>query len=512
VTVPALLSGELRATGWTLALVAALNLLVCVVWIRGVLRSKVTGRLERFAALSERMDGGARWPVEGRDEIDTLASALNHLVDDLGRQQAALDRLANSDLVTGLPNRRRLLEVLDERLGAGGAASSVLVYIDLVGFKSLNDVHGHAAGDAVLAVFGERLRQLPAPLFCAARVGGDEFGLVLDGVGLHDGAAWFGTVIDGLVKPVDWAGHRVRFNLIAGVAARPDQGDVTTWMSMADLAMYAARRERQGRVGLFTEALRASSATRRVIGERLYGAIESGEIQAWFQPVVRASDGEVVGFEALARWRLDDTWISPDQFVPAAEDAGLIGRLTERILEQTCDFLTALAATGRADVRCSVNVSPGQVADPQLAEQLLAVLDARGVDPRRLAVEITEEAVQSRHERVAETLSVLRARGVQVWLDDFGIGHASFARLRDFSFDVLKIDRSFTRVRGDGMLEGIVQFGQRMGLSVTAEGVETAEDLEALRAMGCDRVQGYHIGRPMPAEQAVAWRSPAKCA
>lgn len=515
VEVPALLSSELRVTATALALMTLLNLLVSVLWIHHVLRRKVTGRLGHFAAISRGRETGCggreRWPVEGEDDIDQLAGALNTLVDDLERQQAALDRMAYEDMVTGLPNRRRLLEWLSERLSVPrdeGARPSVLVYIDLVGFKPINDALGHAVGDAVLRTFAERLCALPPPLARVVRVGGDEFGLLLDGIPLADAATWFAGMVDGLVAEVEVGGQRLRFDLIAGLAERPIEGDASAWLSMADIAMYAARRERRGRIGVYTDDLRAAVHARHVIGKQLFSAIDHRHIEAWFQPVVSLRDGRLLGFEALARWRLEGAWVPPIQFIPVAEEEGLIGPLTTLMLEQVCDFLSALSAAGRGDLVCSLNVSPVQVADHRLPEQLMAIAEARGADPRRIAIEVTEEAIQSRPEWVAEIFRAIRACGFRLWLDDFGIGHASFARLRDYPFDVLKIDRSFTMARQEtgaaNLLEGIIHFGQRIGLSVTAEGVETEEDRLALEAMGCDHAQGYHFGRPMPASVAVS--------
>ena len=515
VEVPALLGSQWRITAAALALMTVLNLLVCVVWVRHALRRKVTGRLGRFVAISRGREAGGvapeRWPVEGEDDIDQLGRALNTLVDDLERQQAVLDRMAYEDMVTGLPNRRRLLEWLSERLAkpvAEGAPPSVLVYIDLVGFKPINDALGHAVGDAVLRTFAERLCALPPPLARVVRVGGDEFGLLLDGVPLADAAAWFAGVVDGLVAEVDVGGQRLRFDLIAGLAERPGEGDASAWLSMADIAMYAARRERRGRIGLYTDDLRAAVHARHVIGKQLFSAIDHRTIEAWFQPVVNLRDGRLLGFEALARWRLDGAWVPPMQFIPVAEEEGLIGPLTTLMLEQVCDLLAGLSAVGRGDLVCSLNVSPVQVADHRLPEQLMAIVEARGADPRRIAIEVTEEAIQSRPEWVAETFRAIRACGFRLWLDDFGIGHASFARLRDYAFDVLKIDRSFTMARQEtraaNLLEGIIHFGQRIGLAVTAEGVETEDDRRALEAMGCDHAQGYHFGRPMPASEAIS--------
>jgi len=512
VDVPALLTGELFATASVLAIMAMLNLVVCVVWVRAVLRRKVTGRLGLFADLSRRMNesglGGERWPVSGDDEIDRLALALNQLVDDLDRHRAALDRLAYEDAVTGLPNRRRLLELMAERV-VGPAAPSALVYIDLVGFKPINDALGHAAGDAVLRRLAERMAALPAPVACAARVGGDEFGLLLDGVGQEEAARWFATVVDGLVDQVEYGGQRVRFDLIAGIAGCPTDGDASAWLSMADLAMYAVRRQRSGRIGLYAPALGTAAQSRHVIATRLREAIEARAVDAWFQPLVRLRDDTVVGVEALARWRVDDAWVPPSEFIPVAEEEGLMPALTLLMLRQACELLHAASASGSADLVCSVNVSAFHVTDPRLPEQWSTVVASYGIDPRRIAFEVTEDAFESRPEWIAATFQAIRSRGFQLWLDDFGTGHSSLARLRDYPFDVLKVDRSFVHSRLEpkaaGLLEGIVRFGQRIGLTITAEGVETADDLEALKSMGCDRAQGFHLARPMPAGALIAW-------
>jgi diguanylate cyclase (GGDEF)-like protein len=512
VDVPALLTTELVATASALAIMAMLNLVICVVWVRAVLRRKVTGRLGVFADLSRRMNetglGGQRWPVSGDDEIDRLASALNQLVDDLDRHRSALDRLAYEDAVTGLANRRRLLERMAERV-AGPPAPSALVYIDLVGFKPINDALGHAAGDAVLRRLAERMAALPSPLVCAARIGGDEFGLLLDGVGQEDAAEWFGTIVDDLVAEVEYGGQRVRFDLLAGIAERPPEGDASAWLSMADLAMYAVRRQRSGRIGLYAPALGAAAQSRHVIALRLREAIAGRAVEAWFQPLVRLRDDAVVGVEALARWRVDNAWVPPSDFIPVAEEEGLMPALTLLMLGQACDFLQAASAAGRDELVCSVNVSALQVADARLPDQWSTLVASRGIAPGRIAFEVTEDAFESRPEWIAATFQAIRSRGFQLWLDDFGTGHSSLARLRDYPFDVLKVDRSFVRSRSEPkaaeLLEGIVRFGQRIGLTVTAEGIETAEDLDALRAMGCDRAQGFHLARPMPAHQGFGW-------
>lgn len=512
VDVPALLTAELLATASALVVMGMLNLVICVLWVRAAIRRKVTGRLGQFAALSRRMNetglGDERWPVTGEDEIDRLALALNHLVDDLDRHRAALDRLAYEDAVTGLPNRRRLLELMAERVAAPPAASA-LVYIDLVGFKPINDALGHAAGDAVLRRLAERMAALPEPVACAARIGGDEFGLLLEGVGQEDAARWFATVVDGLVEEVDYGGQRVRFDLLAGIAERPADGDASAWLSMADLAMYAVRRQRTGRIGLYSAALGAAAQSRHVIATRLRHAIEAGRLEAWFQPLVRLHDNAAVGVEALARWRIDDAWVPPSEFIPVAEEEGLMPALTLLMLDQACKLLQAASAAGRADLVCSVNVSALHVTDPRLPDAWSARVAACGIDPKRIAFEVTEDAFESRPEWIAATFQAIRSRGFQLWLDDFGTGHSSLARLRDYPFDVLKVDRSFVRSRTEpkaaGLLEGIVRFGQRIGLTVTAEGVETADDLEALKAMGCDRAQGFHLARPMPAGDLLAW-------
>ena len=301
----------------------------------------------------------------------------------------------------------------------------------------------------------------------------------------------------------------MRFDLLAGIAERPAEGDASAWLSMADLAMYAVRRQRAGRIGLYSPALGAAAQSRHVIATRLREAIEARALDAWFQPLVRLRDNAVVGVEALARWRVDEAWVPPSEFIPVAEEEGLMPALTSLMLEQACQLLQAASAAGRADLVCSVNVSALHVTDPRLPEQWSVQAASCGIDPQRIAFEVTEDAFESRPEWIAATFQAIRSRGFQLWLDDFGTGHSSLARLRDYPFDVLKVDRSFVRSRLEpkaaGLLEGIVRFGQRIGLTITAEGVETADDLEALKAMGCDRAQGFHLARPMPADALMAW-------
>lgn len=306
IEVPALLSQEFITTGWLLALATALNVAICVVWMRWELRRKVIRRLHAFAELSERYDPRApsqqRWPVHGDDDIDALAQALNRMGGDLRDKQASLDRLARVDSLTGLSNRLQLIEMLQaraEQWDEVSPAQHCLVFIDLDGFKEINDAFGHSAGDAVLSALAERMRALGPPVVCAARIGGDEFALLLEGLSVTESTRWLRAQMDGLAQPISVDQRQIRFDLAAGVAPLSPGADALSWLRASDLAMYAAKRHHEERVFQYDPIMLEAARVRRHQVDALARAIEADDLEVWFQ---RSSMPSRVTSPRLKRW------------------------------------------------------------------------------------------------------------------------------------------------------------------------------------------------------------------
>ncbi|MGY1602402.1 putative bifunctional diguanylate cyclase/phosphodiesterase [Geodermatophilus sp. SYSU D00815] len=465
------------------------------------------------AELRCRRDGGDRWLgvrlIDLRDDDDVRGIVL-HATDitDRKRAEAALEHLAFHDPLTGLANRALLTDRVDRALRGPDPASVALVLVDLDGFKAVNDTLGHPVGDALLREVAARLTSAVRGGDLVARLGGDEFAVLvrLDG-GDRSGqaAATAARVLELLRRPVVLDGQRVEISGSLGIAVGAPGATSDSLVGDADLAMYAAKVAGRDRCLVFDPALREGAHQRRLLEQGLRTALDDGELRLVYQPVVDLADERVVGVEALLRWHsptLGD--VPPDRFVPVAEELGLIDRIGAWVLAEAC---TAAAAWRRerpgGEFSVAVNVSPLQLTGPDLAGVVTRALADSGLPPSALVLEVTETALMSDPERAARCLSALRATGVRVALDDFGVGHSSLGYLRQFDVDVLKVDRSFVAEIGpDGalpaILRGMVDLGTALGLEVVAEGVEHESQRDALRTARCARAQGYLFARPLP--------------
>ncbi|WP_188907619.1 putative bifunctional diguanylate cyclase/phosphodiesterase [Aureimonas endophytica] len=437
-----------------------------------------------------------------------LVFAVAHLVARLltrGRmEQEALARQAMTDPLTGLGNRRALIEGMRAAIlaAAEGRSSFAVLLIDLDRFKAINDVHGHLAGDAVLAMVGTALHDVIGRDGLITRLGGDEFAAVVPGLSPAELRATLANLAERIRQPLDWQGSQLNVGVSIGVALCPDHGtDADTLLQGADLAMYQAKHGRDGCIRFFAADLEDRARARRKREAELKLAIERQEIRPYYQPIVAFAGGELVAFELLARWHHpSDGVLAPAEFIELAEECDLITPMTLALLRQA----VADAADWPAHIRLAINISPRQLREPLLAHRLIEAVRAGGFDPHRLEVELTEDAILDDYELAKAAMSVLRLNGATLALDDFGMGYSSLSHLRELRFDKLKIDKSFVQAlpgnaESRKLVDAILQLASSFGMRVTAEGVETAEQAAFLAGRGCQRGQGYLYGRPADA-------------
>jgi diguanylate cyclase (GGDEF)-like protein len=448
-------------------------------------------------------------------EADFVRAVANVLAQAYAHEQAEnrIRHQALHDPLTGLPNRTLILERLhhwferSRRTKAQGA----LLFIDLDEFKLVNDRLGHDAGDQLLCAVGERLNGVVRASDTVSRVGGDEF-LVLceDLAGGREAVELAERLLACLEGPFTLSGRQQRVTASIGLALSRGQGGADALIRDADAAMYRAKERGGGRCEVFDEAMRDWSRRWREAEADLRRGLDAGEFFNLYQPIVSAADGVILGFEALVRWRHPNEGIVPPiDFIPTAEQSGLIVELGEWVLRRACADATEWVVPGATvPLRVSVNVSPRQLTDPGLVATVAAALQVSGLEPDRLSLELTESALIEDAESTLQILSDLKALGVRLELDDFGTGYSSLTYARQFPIDALKIDRSFvdglgTSPEDSAIVSAVISMGRALGLHVVAEGVETEEQVRQLRIMGCRLAQGYLFSRPVPVADAL---------
>lgn len=405
-------------------------------------------------------------------------------------------RLAATDVLTGLPNRRAFADALEKALAGRDVLGQVYVAIlDLDNFKSVNDTLGHQVGDRLLIAVTERLSAAAGPDICA-RMGGDEFGLIVEVPAGQSGLVDFERYLDILRDPFYVAGNRVEVRATIGFATSPDDsGDPDELAMLADLALYEAKTTGRSRVRRFSSALRARASERAIAQQELDRGIADDQFELHYQPQIDAVTGQVMAFEALIRWNHPSRGlIGPNQFIGVAEETGMIVPLGERVLTIAC----AAAASWPEGISVTVNVSPVQLDSVGFFATVENALKVSGLDPRALQIEITETGVVG--DQAIEDLHRLRELGVSVALDDFGTGYSSFATLQRLPIDVLKIDRFFIADVADepmAVLKSVVELAGRLGMRSLAEGVETPVQLRRMQASGCNLIQGFYISKPL---------------
>ena len=423
------------------------------------------------------------------------------------RGVAQIARLAHYDPLTDLPNRVLFQKSLSEALARRSRKGDQLAvhFIDLDRFKTVNDTLGHPLGDALLREAAERLRNCVRDGDTVARLGGDEFAVVQTGLSDMAGATRLaGRVVEAMAAPFELQGHQVVIGASVGVAAAPSDGeDADELLKKADMALYRAKADGRGAFHFFERAMDEQLQARRVLELDLRRALADGEFELHYQPLYHLDDERVTGCEALMRWRHPERgMVSPADFIPLAEEIGLIMPLGEWVLRHAC----AEAANWPAHVRLAVNLSPAQFRDRGLVRTVVSALAASGLPAQRLELEITESVLLQDSVANMSMLHDLKALGVRISMDDFGTGYSSLSYLRSFPFDKIKIDQTFVRDILDdsdamAIIKAVLDLGASMGIVTTAEGVETLEQMNALRGQGCAEIQGYFISRPAPAAE-----------
>ena len=414
------------------------------------------------------------------------------------------DRNANTDPTTGLANRRELVRALDAALAAG---AGVFLVLDLDHFKRVNDLYGHLAGDKVLRLVADAAREAAPADACCARTGGDEFAILLPAATAEAAEGVAQRIIECLSSPALIEGAQIQVTASIGLTDLSGCADDEAALRQSDVALYAAKRAGRNDFSWFDEELEREIGDRLKLEEEIRRGIRAGEFVPFYQPLVDLGSRDIIGFEALARWRSPGGGLlEADSFIEAAERTGLIGPLTLSIIDQA----VREARDWPADLKLAVNISPVQFRDPTLAEQILKLLSQSGFPPSRLEIEITEGALLEDRDQVLTIINSLKNVGVSISLDDFGTGYASLSQVNRLPLDRIKIDKSFitTIVKSDqtaAIVSTIAVLGHNLDVPITAEGVESEQIRSALAGFGCSEAQGWLFGRAISGDAVRAF-------
>ena len=438
-----------------------------------------------------------------RDAADAVKADNTRLAEAERHSRERVNYLAYHDVLTGLANRTAFQERLTAHISAHHGAAGTLLYLDLDGFKAVNDSMGHGAGDECLRLVSQRLKRNVPKGSAVARLGGDEFAVLLAEASVPAAKTIAEAIIEAVSEPFDLDDNRVSLGASCGVAAISPQLMPDDVVRHADIAMFSAKRAGRGTVRVFDNELLEEAERRHRLQVDIRSALVRQEFEVVFQPQVNLSQDSVTGFEALLRWKHPERgYVSPVEFIPLAEETGVIIPLGEWVLRYAC----AQAVTWDQSIRVAVNLSPLQITNGRLIGTVMRALAESGLPAERLELEITESLLLDVSRTNTDAIHGLRALGVRISMDDFGTGYSSMSYLQNFEFDKIKIDRSFVMKLCEGgadsakaaaIVRAIFELSQNIGVTTTAEGVETIEQLDCLRAEGCGEVQGYYYSKPI---------------
>jgi diguanylate cyclase (GGDEF)-like protein/PAS domain S-box-containing protein len=462
----------------------------------------------RMADGAMRVAKSSRLPIlDEKGEPQYLLTVIEDITE-RKRAEERIAHLAHHDALTNLPNRvlfRSQLEIALNQLREGEHLA--LLYLDVDHFKSINDTLGHPIGDELLRAVAGRLRRCAQMADTVARLGGDEFALIHMAIRHpQDCIPLLNSIYEAVRAPYELGGHHVVADVSIGVAIAPGDGtEPDELLKNADLALYGAKAEGRGTYRFFELDMDARMKERRVLELDLRKAIARGEFEIYYQPIRNIAEGRVVGCEALLRWNHPERGlVSPADFIPVAEETGLIIPIGEWVLRRAC----ADAVTWPDGLKVAVNLSPAQFRSRSLVQAIFNAFATAGLNPDRLELEITETVLMQHTESTIEMLNQLRKIGVRIAIDDFGTGFSSLGYLRSFPISKLKIDRSFIRDLPDdadafAIVRAVVGLANSLGIISTAEGVETEAQYEALREIGCSEMQGFLLSRPCPLSEVT---------
>jgi diguanylate cyclase (GGDEF)-like protein len=471
----------------------------------------LTGNDDQTVALSAVKGGAQDYLVKGRLDRELLLRSMQYSIE-RKRYQVQLEHQANYDALTGLPNRNLLHDRLRQAVYSQRVPRAIaVVFMDLDHFKFVNDSLGHSTGDLLLKAMAERLRTVLREGDTVGRVGGDEFVLILNDQSNEEIIYRAMQRITAKVcEPITIEGKELYVSCSAGISIYPQDGrDVDTLLKNADAAMYRAKDHGRSNFQFYTSEMNERVNERLALENALRRALERNELALHYQQKVNLKTGQICGAEALVRW-LHPEWglVRPARFIPLAEETGLIVQIGEWVLREACRQTRAWIDAGLAPGVVSVNLSVRQFRQEGLVRTVSRILEDTGLDPAQLEMELTESMVMGNVDAAIAVLQGLKQLGVTLSVDDFGTGYSSLSYLKDLPIDTLKIDRSFVRDIGrgeeaeDGVLaQAIISLGHALHLKVIAEGVETDAQLRFLRRHGCDEVQGFYHGEPVPPQE-----------
>jgi len=478
------------------------------------LAQRIGRPIREMASVADRVGAGdfqARFVgPERRDEIGTLGRRLNQMIEGLAESYRRLDRQAHHDFLTGLPNRRFMINHLQQLVDDPQArhAGIALFFIDLDRFKAVNDSLGHAVGDQLLKMAARRLVDSLDEDTKIARLGGDEFLIVLRGLRDEQAMASIATaLIRALGEPFSLMEYELYVGGTIGISVVPEEGaQVTELLDMSDMAMYWGKEQGRGHFRFFSADLKRRAVRKLGLDSQLRKALEREELEVYYQPQVDLCSGHIVASEALIRWPdgRGGFVASPGEFIPLAEETGVIVPIGHWVMDRVCRQVHEWQVAGLPTLAVSINVSAMQFRRQDFFERVRCSLELSRLDPAQVGLELTEGMLVDDTERAIRVMSMLKEMGVQVMIDDFGTGYSSLAYLQRFPLDYLKVAQEFVMGIGPSLQDAaivgaVIALAKNLKLKIIAEGVETSEQLAFLRERDCDLVQGYYFGRPLPA-------------